>query len=128
MAASLSFAFGIIALLLSAVGLYSVMAYVVTQRTREIGIRMALGAQRRDVLRLMTRYGMVLAVIGVGIGLLLAAVLARVLSSLLIGISVYDLTIFVVVPVLLTIVAVAACLLPARRATRVDPLVALRYE
>jgi macrolide transport system ATP-binding/permease protein len=128
MAASLSVAFGLVALLLSAVGLYSVMAYVVTQRTREVGIRMALGAQRRDVLRLMTKYGMSLAVTGVAIGLILAVGLARLLSSFLIGISVYDVTIFVAVPVLLTIVAAAACLLPARRATRVNPLVALRYE
>ena len=128
MAASLSMAFGLVALLLSAIGLYSVMAYVVSQRTREVGIRMALGAQRRDVLRLMTMYGMSLAVIGVGIGLLLAFGLARALSSMLIGIGVYDVWIFLSVPVLLALVAAAACFFPARRATKVDPLVALRYE
>ena len=128
MAASLSLAFGLVALLLSAVGLYSVMAYVVSQRTREVGIRMALGAQRRDVLRLMAAYGMSLAFIGLAIGLGLAFVLARALSAVLIGISVYDLTIFLTVPVLLTVVAAAACVFPARRATKVDPLVALRYE
>jgi putative ABC transport system permease protein len=128
MAASLSLAFGLVALLLSAVGLYSVMAYVVSQRTREVGIRMALGAQPRDVLRLMAAYGMNLAFIGLAIGLGLAFVLARALSAVLIGISVYDLTIFLAVPVLLTVVAAAACVFPARRATKVDPLVALRYE
>jgi ABC-type antimicrobial peptide transport system permease subunit len=128
MAASLSIAFGLVALVLSAVGLYSVMAYVVSQRTREVGIRMALGAQRSDVLRLMTKYGMSLAATGVGIGLLMAFGLARALSSLLIGIGVYDITIFLAVPVLLAIVAAAACFFPARRATKVDPLVALRYE
>jgi predicted permease len=128
MAASLSIAFGLVALVLSAVGLYSVMAYVVSQRTREVGIRMALGAQRRDVLRLITAYGMGLALTGLGIGLVLALVLARALSSVLIGISVYDATIFLTVPVLLTAVAAAACFFPARRATKVDPLVALRYE
>lgn len=128
MAASLSIAFGLVALVLSAIGLYSVMAYVVSQRTREVGIRMALGAQRRDVLRLMTMYGMNLAVIGVGIGLLLAFGLARALSSMLIGIGVYDVWIFLSVPVLLALVAAAACFFPARRATKVDPLVALRYE
>ena len=128
MAASLSLAFGLVALLLSAVGLYSVMAYVVSQRTREVGIRMALGAQRRDVLRLMAAYGMSLAFVGLAIGLGLAFVLARALSAVLIGISVYDLTIFLIVPVLLTVVAAAACIFPARRATKVDPLVALRYE
>ncbi len=128
MAASLSLAFGLVALLLSAVGLYSVMAYVVSQRTREVGIRMALGAQRRDVLRLMAAYGMSLAFIGLAIGLGLAFVLARALSAVLIGVSVYDLTIFLAVPVLLTVVAAAACVFPARRATKVDPLVALRYE
>jgi ABC-type antimicrobial peptide transport system permease subunit len=104
------------------------MAYVVSQRTREVGIRMALGAQRRDVLRLITAYGMGLALTGLGIGLVLALVLARALSSVLIGISVYDATIFLTVPVLLTAVAAAACFFPARRATKVDPLVALRYE
>jgi putative ABC transport system permease protein len=128
MAASLSLAFGLVALLLSAVGLYSVMAYVVSQRTREVGIRMALGAQRRDVLRLMAAYGMSLAFIGLAIGLGLAFVLARALSAVLIGVSVYDLTIFLTAPVLLTLVAAAACVFPARRATKVDPLVALRYE
>jgi predicted permease len=128
MAASLSLAFGLVAILLSAVGLYSVMAYVVSQRTREVGIRMALGANRTDVMKMITRQGMRLAAIGVGIGLVLALVLARVLSSLLIGVSGYDVSTFILVPTLLVIVALLACYLPARRATKVDPLIALRYE
>ena len=128
MAASFSVAFAVVAILLSAVGLYSVMAYVVSQRTREVGIRMALGANRTDVLKMITRQGMRLAVIGVVIGLLLALALAQVLSSLLIGISGYDVTTFILVPALLSAVALLACYLPARRATKVDPLVALRYE
>jgi predicted permease len=128
MAATLSIAFGLVALLLSAIGLYSVMAYVVSQRTREVGIRMALGARRGDVLRMVTRDGMSLAVLGIIIGLILAFLLARVVSSVLIGISSYDLITFLIVPVLLAGVALVASLVPARRATKVDPLVALRYE
>ncbi|HZI61632.1 MAG TPA: ABC transporter permease [Pyrinomonadaceae bacterium] len=128
MAASFSLAFGVLAILLSAVGLYSVMAYVVSQRTREVGIRMALGANRADVMKMITVQGMRLAVIGVVIGLLLSLGLARALSSLLIGVSGYDVTTFVVVPSLLVLVAFIACYLPARRATKIDPLVALRYE
>lgn len=128
MAASFSVAFAVVAILLSAVGLYSVMAYVVSQRTREVGIRMALGANRGDVMKMITRQGMRLAAIGVVIGLLLSLALAKVLSSLLIGVSGYDVTIFILVPVLLSTVALVACYLPARRATKVDPLVALRYE
>jgi putative ABC transport system permease protein len=128
MAASFSLAFGVVAMLLSAVGLYSVMAYVVSQRTREVGIRMALGANRADVLKMITRQGMRLAAIGVGIGLLLSLALAQVLSSLLIGVSGYDVSTFILVPTLLAGVALVACYLPARRATKVDPLVALRYE
>jgi predicted permease len=128
MAASFSLAFGVLAMLLSAVGLYSVMAYVVSQRTREVGIRMALGANRADVMKMITVQGMRLAVIGVAIGLLLSLGLARALSSLLIGVSGYDVTTFVVVPALLVLVALVACYLPARRATKINPLVALRYE
>ncbi|HEY0723188.1 MAG TPA: FtsX-like permease family protein, partial [Pyrinomonadaceae bacterium] len=128
MAATFSLAFGVVAILLSAVGLYSVMAYVVSQRTREVGIRMALGANRSDVMKMITRQGMRLAAVGVGIGLVLALALAQVLSALLIGISGYDVTTFVLVPTLLVAVALVACYLPARRATKVDPLVALRYE
>ncbi len=128
MAATLSLAFGLVALVLSAVGLYSVMAYVVSQRTREVGIRIALGAQRGDVLKLIASQGMRLALVGLAIGLALSLVLSRVLSTMLIGISAYDVTPFVVVPLLLAIVALIACLVPARRATKVDPLVALRYE
>jgi putative ABC transport system permease protein len=104
------------------------MAYVVSQRTREVGIRMALGANRADVLKMITRQGMRLAAVGVGIGLLLSLALAQVLSSLLIGVSGYDVTTFILVPALLAAVALVACYLPARRATKVDPLVALRYE
>jgi predicted permease len=128
MAASFSLAFGVLAILLSAVGLYSVMAYVVSQRTREVGIRMALGADRRHVLKMITKQGMWLAGVGVVIGVLLSLALVRVLSSVLIGVSGYDLGIFVIVPLLLAAVAFIACYLPARRATKVDPLVALRYE
>jgi putative ABC transport system permease protein len=128
MAATLALAFGVVALLLSAVGLYSVMAYIVSQRTREVGIRMALGAKRGDVLRLITSEGMKMAVIGLVIGFAMSLALARVLSSVLIGVSAYDVTTFALVPLLLGAVAFFACLVPARRATKVNPLVALRYE
>ncbi|HZJ43657.1 MAG TPA: ABC transporter permease [Pyrinomonadaceae bacterium] len=128
LAATFSLAFGVLALMLSAVGLYSVMAYVVSQRTREVGIRMALGANRRDVLRMVTGQGMKLAVFGVLLGLVMAIALSKVISSLLIGVSSYDVATFAVVSGLLTFVALIACYLPARRATKVDPLVALRYE
>jgi predicted permease len=128
MAATLSLAFAVLGLVLSAVGLYSVMAYVVSQRTRELGIRMALGAKRTDVLRMITTQGMKLALVGIALGFVLSLGLSRVLSSVLIGVSVYDVTIFILVPLLLAGVAFIACLAPARRATKVDPLVALRYE
>lgn len=128
MAATLALAFGVVALMLSAVGLYSVMAYIVSQRTREVGIRMALGAKRGDVLKLITREGMKMAAIGVVIGFAISLALARVLSSVLIGVGAYDVTTFILVPLLLGVVAFLACLVPARRATKVNPLVALRYE
>ena len=128
MAATLSLAFGLVGLLLSSVGLYSVMAYIVSHRTKEVGIRMALGASRHDVLKMITSQGMRLAIVGTVIGLVLALVLAKVMTSLLIGVSGYDITTFVVVSLLLTIVALVASYLPARRATKVDPLIALRYE
>jgi putative ABC transport system permease protein len=128
MAATLSLAFAVVALLLAAVGLYSVMAYLVTQRTREIGIRMALGAKQADVLKMITTQGMKLAAIGIAVGFATSVVLSRVLSSVLIGVSGYDVTTFIAVPVLLATVALVACYIPARRATKVDPLVALRYE
>jgi predicted permease len=128
MAATLSLAFGVVALLLSAVGLYSVMAYLVTQRTREVGIRMALGAKRTDVLKMITIQGMKLAAVGIAAGFVMSLVLSRVLSAVLIGVGEYDVTTFIVVPLLLATVALVACYIPARRATKVDPLVALRYE
>lgn len=119
---------GLLALALGATGLYGVLAYSVTRRTQEIGIRMALGAQVSDVLRLIVKQGMVLALCGVGFGLLIALALTRVLRSLLFGVSATDPLVFVTVSALLAFVVLVACWLPARRATRIDPLLALRHE
>jgi putative ABC transport system permease protein len=127
-AASVLGGFGLLALALAAIGIYGVISYTVSTRTREIGIRMALGAQKNDVLKLVLGQGMRLTLVGVGIGLAVALALTRFMKSLLFGLSATDPATFLTASVLLAGVAVLACYLPARRATKVDPMIALRHE
>jgi predicted permease len=121
-------AFGLLALILAAVGIYGVTAYATRQRTHEIGIRMALGASKEDILRLVIGHGLRLTFIGVGLGLVAALALTRFLGSMLLGITSTDALTYSSVAILLCAVALFACFIPARRAMRVDPMVALRYE
>jgi len=120
--------FGLLALLLASVGTYGVMSYSVSQRTQEIGIRMAMGAQRTDVLRLIIGAGMAMVAVGIVAGLALSMLLPRLMSTLLYDIGIFDAPSFLGTAALLVMVALVACLIPARRAARVDPMVALRYE
>ena len=120
--------FAVIALVLSSVGLYAVMAYSVTQRTSEIGVRMALGAQARQVRWMVLKLGLVQLTLGLSLGLAGAVFLSRLMEGMLVGVTSSDPFTFALITALLTVVSIAACLLPARRATLVDPLTALRAD
>jgi ABC-type antimicrobial peptide transport system permease subunit len=120
--------FAALALAVACVGLYGVISYFVSQRTREIGVRMALGAQRRDILNLILTHGAKMTIVGAFIGVAPSLVLTRLMASQLFGVSSYDPGTFASVAILLVVVGLAACWIPARRAMRVDPMVALRYE
>jgi putative ABC transport system permease protein len=127
-AAAVSGSLGVVGLLLAAIGIYGVTAYLVTSRTREIGIRMALGAQQGSVVRMVLRQGMMLTGIGAAIGLALAAGASRLLGSLLFGVGAADPITFVGSAALFVVIGLAACYAPARRATAIDAMEALRYE
>jgi putative ABC transport system permease protein len=127
-AAAVAGSIGTVSVLLAAIGIYGVMAYAVTRRTREIGIRLALGARRADVLRMVVREGLALVAIGSGVGIMLAAAAGRVLTSVLVGVPPLDPAILSGTTVLFAIIGAGACYLPARRATRIDAMEALRYE
>jgi putative ABC transport system permease protein len=117
-----------VALVLAGVGIYGVLSYTVSQRAREIGIRVALGAQRRSVLRIVTKRGMVLTVCRIGVGTAVAAALTRLMAGLLFGVTALDPATFVLAALFLTAIALLACLIPAWRATQIDPIDILRYQ
>jgi ABC-type antimicrobial peptide transport system permease subunit len=128
MVAQLSTFFAVLALVLACAGIYGLLSYEVTRRTREIGIRMAIGAQQNNVIAMIVKHGLALALVGAAIGIVASVGATRLLGSLLYGVHAGDPITLAIVGILLLLVALVACYLPARRATRVDPLVALRYE
>jgi ABC-type antimicrobial peptide transport system permease subunit len=128
LAATVAAVMGVLGLLLAIVGVYGVVSYSASQRTHEIGIRMALGARRGDILKLISAQGLRMVGFGVAVGLLAAWALSHAMRSLLVGVNAADPLTFATVAVLLALVTIAACIIPARRATRVNPVVALRYE
>jgi putative ABC transport system permease protein len=127
-AATLLTLLGVVALVLAAMGIYGVLAYVVSQRTHEVGVRMVLGASTGNVLGLMLKHGMGMAVVGISLGAAGALALTRWLSSFLYGVSPFDPAVFLAVCAMVGSICLAACYVPARRAAGVDPIVALRYE